>query len=324
MANRQRDLFILIENKIYNEGNVCIMSKEKEYCVYKHTAPNGKVYIGQTCQKPEQRWKNGNGYSNNEYFTRAIQKYGWGNFEHEILYNGLTKDEANMLEIELIKKYDSTNKDYGYNLEHGGYGKGKHSIETLKKMSENRKGILAWNKGLSMSKEQKEKLSEIAKGKPSAFKGKHHTDENKKMLSDLQSEKMKSVICIETKIVYKSLKEAEIQTNISRKAISKVCNKKIINGKRFLTAGGYHWCFLDDYNENTYAIESQKITPNQKSVICVETGVVYESLKDAENKTGIYMGTISKVCNKIEHYKTAGGFHWMFYDEYLLINKEAM
>ena len=124
------------------------MKQEKEYCIYKHTSPNGKVYIGQTCQEPEQRWKNGKGYSNNEYFTRAIQKYGWNNFKHEILYYGLTKDESDILEVELIKKYNSTNKEFGFNVENGGYGKGKHSLETLKKMSEGRKGIQAWNKGM--------------------------------------------------------------------------------------------------------------------------------------------------------------------------------
>ena len=35
---------------------------ENTYCVYIHTAPNGKMYIGQTSQKPEARWNNGRGY----------------------------------------------------------------------------------------------------------------------------------------------------------------------------------------------------------------------------------------------------------------------
>ena len=46
---------------------------------------NNKVYIGQTIQSPEERWKNGNGYKGCYYFYNAIQKYGWDNFEHIIL-----------------------------------------------------------------------------------------------------------------------------------------------------------------------------------------------------------------------------------------------
>ncbi len=221
------------------------------YCIYKHTSPSGKVYIGQTCQKPEQRWKNGNGYSNNQYFTRAIQKYGWDNFKHEILYSDLSKNKADKIEVELISKYDSTNPKYGFNIENGGYGKGKHSFETLKKMSENRKGVPVWNKGVPMSKEQKELLSKINKGRKSYFKDKHHTNESKDKLSNAHSQNMKSVLCVETNIIYKSLKEAEIKTGISRKHISKVCSGKIYSGKKHKTAGGYHWQFFNsDANLN--------------------------------------------------------------------------
>lgn len=40
------------------------MSKKqkKNYCVYKHTTPSKKVYIGMTGQDPEKRWRNGSGY----------------------------------------------------------------------------------------------------------------------------------------------------------------------------------------------------------------------------------------------------------------------
>ena len=63
-------------------------------CVYKHTSPSGKVYIGITKQKPEKRWGNGKNYAQNEYFFAAILKYGWGNFTHEIIADGLTREEA--------------------------------------------------------------------------------------------------------------------------------------------------------------------------------------------------------------------------------------
>lgn len=98
------------------------MEEERKYCVYKHTNKiNGKVYIGQTGQKPERRWGNqGSGYKANPYFYNAIKKYGWDNFEHEIIDFNLTLEESNELEIELINKFDSRNPEKGYNLKSGG------------------------------------------------------------------------------------------------------------------------------------------------------------------------------------------------------------
>ena len=91
-----------------------------KYTVYKHTAPNGKVYIGITGKKPSTRWANGNGYQLQPVFHRAIMKYGWDNIEHEILAEGLEQVEAERMEIELIEEYKSTDRRYGYNVLLGG------------------------------------------------------------------------------------------------------------------------------------------------------------------------------------------------------------
>ncbi|MBP3801390.1 MAG: hypothetical protein J6I85_05165 [Clostridia bacterium] len=56
-------------------------------------------------------------------FYSAIQKYGWNNFSHEILYTNLSLEEANYKEAELIQKYQTTNPQYGYNIEKGGNNK---------------------------------------------------------------------------------------------------------------------------------------------------------------------------------------------------------
>lgn len=93
---------------------------ENTYCVYKHTAPNGKVYIGQTMKSVKDRWKNGHGYYTQTHFGRAIKKYGWENFSHEILYDGLTKEEANYYEKYFISFYQSNKKECGYNSQSGG------------------------------------------------------------------------------------------------------------------------------------------------------------------------------------------------------------
>lgn len=61
------------------------------YSVYKHTFPNGKVYIGMTSRKPKDRWHNGKGYKTQSLIHKAIQEYGWNNVKHEILFENLTK-----------------------------------------------------------------------------------------------------------------------------------------------------------------------------------------------------------------------------------------
>lgn len=110
-----------------------------QYKVYKHTTPSGKIYIGITSQEISKRWQNGFGYANNGYFMRAIKKYGWDNIRHEILFDGLSKSEAEKKEIELIILYNSANRDYGYNISNGGSSTGKHSEETKDKMRETAK-----------------------------------------------------------------------------------------------------------------------------------------------------------------------------------------
>ena len=96
--------------------------KDKKWIIYKHeNLINGKVYIGQTCTSIKQRSWNGEGYRECPYFWKAICKYGWDNFSHEIIHDNIkTQDEANELEIYYIEKYKSINREYGYNISLGG------------------------------------------------------------------------------------------------------------------------------------------------------------------------------------------------------------
>ena len=96
---------------------------ERKWCVYCHTNLfNGKKYVGITSKNPKHRWSNGNGYKNNSHFSRAIKKYGWNNFKHEILLLNESYDYACRAEVCLIKHYKLTNDKYGYNITEGGQG----------------------------------------------------------------------------------------------------------------------------------------------------------------------------------------------------------
>ena len=111
--------------------------------IYKHTFPNGKVYIGQTNQPLQKRFKNGEGYTLCPLIHRAILKYGWDSVKTEILYDNIqTQEEANELEILTIQEYNSTDPDYGYNLAAGG--------GAVLKCDENLV-LKKWNEGFSVN-----------------------------------------------------------------------------------------------------------------------------------------------------------------------------
>ena len=107
------------------------------YSVYIHTTPNKKRYVGMTSMPVDRRWDKGNGYRYQTLFYRAIVKYGWDNIIHEVVAEGLTKDEAVALEMHLIDLYDTINPEFGYNQTAGGEGHAGTplSSETRRKLS---------------------------------------------------------------------------------------------------------------------------------------------------------------------------------------------
>ncbi len=150
------------------------------YTIYIHKNKfNGKVYIGQTCQNPIKRWDNGRGYITSTRFYNAIQKYGWDNFEHIILYTNLSQEEANRIEQRLIKQYKSQNDQYGYNITSGGNNY-QHSEETKQKIGKANSIAL---KGKIHSNEWSLKMSQKFTGEGNPFYGKHHTQETKLKIS---------------------------------------------------------------------------------------------------------------------------------------------
>lgn len=82
------------------------------YYIYRHTSPNGRVYVGMTCQKPQHRWNRGRGYRYNKYFWRDIKKYGWRNIRHEVLFKGLTELDARLIEEDFIWHYNHIGHSY--------------------------------------------------------------------------------------------------------------------------------------------------------------------------------------------------------------------
>lgn len=79
---------------------------ERKYTVYCHrNKTNGFEYIGMTGRRVKVRWAGkALSYASCRKFEEAIGQYGWDGFEHVVLFDGLTKEEASKKETELIRK----------------------------------------------------------------------------------------------------------------------------------------------------------------------------------------------------------------------------
>ena len=244
-----------------------------KYCVYVHRNKiNGKIYVGQTCQKPESRWANGNGYKESPYFYNAIQKYGWNNFEHKVVLSNLDIDDANDFEQLLIAKLDTMNRDKGYNLRSGGKNS-KLSESVKEKISKNHadfRGKNHPNYGKHLSEQARQKIS-ISNKNPSdktrkqmsesakirhmnsgnPFLGKHHTKEAKEKISQsrmgvwigAKNPTSKKVIQYDKQgnfiKAWDYMTQASKELNVDVSSITKCCKNKL------KTAGGFVWKYAD-------------------------------------------------------------------------------
>lgn len=193
------------------------------YTVYMHIFPNGKKYIGITSQEDvEKRWQNGFGYKSQFVFL-AIVKFGWDNVEHQILFTGLSKDEAEEKERKLIELYETNDYLNGYNIANGGSSDGMHSETTKRKISESKTGRI-------VSEETREK-----------FRLAMTPEKQRKMILASVKKCSKPVRCIESGKEYMSASEASRETGADVTAIVRCCKKL----KRYKTAGGYHWEYVN-------------------------------------------------------------------------------
>lgn len=273
---------------------------EHNYVVYKHTnLINGKSYIGIT-NNLNIRWAgSGSRYkSYNSIFGRAIDKYGWDGFSHEVLESGLTRSEAVELEKYYIAHFRTNiyrhGNAFGYNMTDGGDGicGAIYSDDTKKKISD----ALS-----SPNCETRKRMSDASKGRQT-FLGCTLSDEHKKKLShgrDIANAKRgKPVYCVETNSVYKSSEDASHHLNISASSISSVCR-----GVR------------DSVKEHhfRYATECECVAAGvnlPQQVMCVDTGEVFHSPVDAAKYINVPTSYITRCC--VDSNRSTRGLRWKY------------
>lgn len=101
----------------------------------------------------------------------------------------------------------------------------------------------------------------------------------------------RSVLCVEKGIIYPTIGEAARSIGMDRKRFQNALK----SGYRIR---GYHWKIIGEVKE-----------PG-RSVQCLESGAIYETITIASQETGISKSGICGACNG--NRKTAGGFHWKY------------
>lgn len=289
---------------------------DKCWSVYVHINKiNHKKYFGITSGSPLKRWRDG--YRHNKHFSSSIDKYGWDNFEHIVLFTDLTENEAKQMEKDLIAKYHTMDREFGYNKTAGGDGSlgRKVSDETREKLR-----VVATGK--KASPETRAKISERMKGENHPLYGKKRpqyvidamieakrnrklTDEQVQHYRDASpTKRMVHQIDIDTGDIlntFVSISEASRQTGIPASNIINAC-KGIVG-----TAGGFIW----QYDDEPHKYESKLGKFSMVAQIDKDTNeviAIYDSIKEAAIATNTNASSISKVC--VGKPKTDNGSIW--------------
>lgn len=165
------------------------MVSNNQFSIYKiENTVNGKKYIGQTRCPVEYRWRSHlhqlrHNKHHSSYLQRSWNKHGEHSFIFEVICVTTDIDQLDGLEQELIKSFDTTNRQLGYNIHAGGntpissvpWNKGRRDLPP------------AWNKGKTTPDDVRQKLSKIHKERfnhcSSPMLGRKHTEEAKAKIS---------------------------------------------------------------------------------------------------------------------------------------------
>lgn len=317
----------------------------------------GKIYVGSSAYISQRKschfGKLKRGIHPNKLLQNSFDKHGVDNFRFEILELIEFSEDKNIIKEKLIEreqfwldKYMSYKKENGYNIrtvadsnlgvsggplseEHkqkiskSNIGK-KHSPESIRKGVLSRAGTIdkpviniTTNKIFNSIKEASEfynidraGISHTCLGNNSESGGYKwaYISKDGKIIEPkfISRDTRKRIINIDTGEVFDSIMQASKFYNINRSNINQCCIGTVG------MAGGYSWAYIDSENNILYSKYKNK---TKRSVINVDTNIIYSSIKEASRDTNIYRDCISN--NVTGKSKSAGCFHWMYYEDYL-------
>ncbi|ADX42555.1 putative SegB homing endonuclease [Tetrasphaera phage TJE1] len=246
------------------------------YCIRNRL--NGKMYIGKSVnvdRRVVQHFKPSSGCVG---LARAIKKHGKESFEWEVLQDGIPEHLVNDLESFFIWHF-KTLAPSGYNMTGGGDGFDSDALRIRSENVEWKESMVARNRRMASDPAWIARNAEQAtdvEWKRNHAKGLERRASNPEWLAKVG------------KGPGGGPKTQEALANISegnrRKAKDPVWLSKTREASR----------------------------KRGKPVVCVETGMVFESISRATTETGIHGSTIIQACRGTQKRKSASGYHWRY------------
>jgi len=222
---------------------------------------NGHSYVGVTTQGVLRRWTQHCYTARRKpvtYLHRAIAKYGPESFEVEKIGVAVGLEDGSLFEQMLIKQHKPE-----YNQTNGG----------------------ELTVGRRVSEEVRQKMSASAKGRKNNPKqsAEHAIKIKQKLAEDpeYRSKVLVGLVNARGRIDREKQKEAArefCRTRTYSEEERRIC------GERLRTLG------------HTKEAREKVAAKKRKKVVCIDTGVIYESVLDAAEKTGVFFSSISRVC----------------------------
>lgn len=280
---------------------------------------NDKVYVGQTTTSMKQRWNHHvtsakNNLDSSMVLYNAMRKYGVENFYIELLEGNIVgTDLLNKREKHWIGYYNSLIPT-GYNVREGGEDCGRREVYKIDLTTND---IVTKYDSLNQAAEENDinpsNLSKVCRGiecSCKGFKWSYVDEYDKEKIKNKKPKTLnRAIYQIDNKTgeiikKFKNIAEAVRLTNVNQPTLS-MC----LNGK-YRTANGYNWCYVDEYDKNTFITKSQfkKVLQLDKTTdkLIKEWG----GAKEAAKAVGCYVGNIRAVCSG--KHKTAKGYKWKY------------
>jgi group I intron endonuclease len=264
----------------------------QKYYIYKiECLENGKVYIGQTKNPNKRKNEHFNDLRNNRHHSillqRAYNKYGEEKFKHTIIEE-CDINSVDEREIFWINYYNSNNKNNGFNLDGGG-----NSNKTISDYTREIRRKIAkknYNPKILNSEEAIKKKSKKLSGKGNPMYGKTprewmDEDTYRKWVEDKRQ-----------RLLLNNPMKGKKHTQEARLKISKATK-----GKNNPFYGKHH---TDEVKQYLSKIRSGTNSVNARKVLCINNGIVYDTITQASKLLNVDGSCISKVCRgKIKQIK---------------------